>query len=86
MWAEVRAALTYREALNGGAAIKARLALSVIHAEVMLKAAAAIDPINARAVVPQPGPERAAHAGPQALHFGRREAITAPQRMQAGEV
>jgi len=53
---KVRPALADDDPPDGRAAVKARLIGSIIHPKMILETAAAIHPINARAVVPQPGP------------------------------
>ena len=67
------AALAHYHPADGRATSVAWLPSPVIHAKVMLKAAAAIDPVDAGSIEPQPGAECAAEALPQRFYFGRRQ-------------
>jgi hypothetical protein len=55
--------------------------LPAIHAEMFLKTAAAIDPINAGPVVTQPGAQGAAQAVPERMGFRGGQRITAASGM-----
>ena len=67
------AALTHYHPADRCATSVAWLPSTVIHAKVMLKAAAAIDPVDAGSIEPQTCAECAAETLPQRFYFGWRQ-------------
>ena len=80
----MRAALTYNELLNGCPTNRARFSLPIIHPKIILKVAAAIDPVEAGAVAEDAFLEGGLNRGVQAFGLFSRDGIGEHQRMQFG--
>jgi len=70
MWAEVGAALADDKPLDGCAALRARLASTLVDAEIILKITAAVNPVDAGALAVNALLQDLADATPQALGLG----------------
>lgn len=69
------AALAYNKPLDGCAALRARLASTLVDAEIILKVTAAVNPIDACALAVNTFLQDLADATPQALSLGVIECI-----------
>ena len=82
----MRSPLPDHQSLDRGATLRARLAGSLIDAEVVLVSTPSIHPIDAGPVMAQPALQAGSDPPPQGVHFGLRKRVAPAQGVQAGVV